>query len=109
MKTFWALTVIPTNQQVGSKNFHKKSTHVEKTALPEMVQPMYQTEAAVTTAIAAGTKATDPNYPNECPYIVAKRWQKHLKDLASLAFKLRKKGSAMNRNGLYNFTSQFGR
>lgn len=108
MKTFWALTVIPTKQQVGSK-IHKLSTSVENKTIPEMVKPMYETESAVTTAIAAGTKQVDPNYPTECPYVVAKRWQKHLKDLASLQFKLRKKAGTANRNGLCNHTFQFGR
>lgn len=108
MTTFWALTVIPKAQQKGSTNFHKKSTSVEnRIKMPEMIQPMYQTETDVTRAIAAGVKAQDPNYPNECPYIVAKRWQKHLKELASLTFKLRKKSTA-NRNGLYNHTMNFG-
>lgn len=104
MKTFWALTTIPTSQLKGSKVFHSSAKTVE---IPEMVQPLYETESAVTTAIAAGTKAIDPNYPNECPYNLAKRWQKHLRELAALQFKLRKKAGTANRNGLYNHTMSF--
>lgn len=105
--TFWALTVIPKDQLKGSKNFHKTSTSVEKPSIPAMVKPMYETEADVTRAIAAGTKQIDPNYPTQDPYLVARNYQKYLKLIAPKFFIPKKKTA--NRNGLYNHTMSFGR
>lgn len=99
MKTFFALTVIPKEQLKGSKEKAYTAATPNTVDINRIEKPQYETEAAVTAAIANGTfKGNSAE-----AYKLAKQWQKQLKEESKPKFFAKKTAKVNTSRYMHRF------